>query len=63
MILNNMKSMTEIAKANVYYLDYFNTLNDGENAMAKTHMGDGLNFTGEGYEVIEPLLEKLIKKI
>ena len=43
MILDNMKSMTEIAKANVHYLDYFNALNDGENAMAKTHRGDGLH--------------------
>ena len=37
MILDNMKSTTEIVKAKVHYLDYFNTQNDGEYAIAKTH--------------------------
>ena len=35
MILDNMKSMTEIVKAKVHYLDYFNTPNDGKNVMRK----------------------------
>ena len=38
MILDNMKSMTEIVKAKVHYLDYFNTQNDGEYALSLIHI-------------------------
>ena len=105
MILDNIKSMTEIAQANgvkvilcsvlpafdypwrpglepnvkipklntsiknyadrngVYYLDYFSALDDGNNGISKENSYDGVHLTLEGYKILEPLVEKAIKKV
>jgi len=103
MILDNLKSMTEIAQANnvkvilcsvlpaydypwrpglepnvkipklnemikayaetndVYYLDYFKALNDGNNGIIKKYTTDGVHLTEAGYKLMEPMLEKALK--
>lgn len=105
MILDNIKSMTEIAQANdikvilcsvlpafdypwrpgvapnikipklnkmikqyaeesgAYYLDYFTTLEDGNNGMIKEYTTDGVHLTLEGYQVMEPLVENALQKV
>ncbi len=105
MILDNIKSMTEIAKANglkvilcsvlpafdyswrpglepnikipklnamikdyaennqVYYLDYFSALDDGNNGMLPALTTDGVHLTLEGYKVMEPMVEKAINSV
>mgnify|MGYP001231905007 CR=1 FL=1 len=105
MILNNLKSMTEIALANnvkvilcsvlpaydypwspkkdpnikipklnskiekyakksgVYFLDYFKVLDNGNNGINKKYSYDGVHLTLEGYKLLEPLVEKAIKKV
>jgi len=105
MILDNIKSMTEIAQANnikvilcsvlpafdypwrpglapnvkipklnkmikryaeesgAYYLDYFTALEDGNNGMIKEYTTDGVHLTLEGYQVMEPLVEKALQKV
>ena len=105
MILDNIKSMTEIAQANdikvilcsvlpafdypwrpglapnvkipklnkmikryaeesgAYYLDYFTALEDGNNGMSKEYTTDGVHLTLEGYQVMEPLVEKALQKV
>lgn len=104
-IADNIKSMTEIARANgvkvilcsvlpaydypwrpglkpnikipqlntlikkyaeeneVFYLDYFSALNNGRNGIDKKYSYDGVHLTLEGYEILEPLLEKALKKV
>ena len=105
MILDNIKSMTEIAQANnvkvilcsvlpaydyswrpglepnikipklnsmikdyaeknkIYYLDYFSALDDGNNGMIPAYTTDGVHLTLEGYQVMEPMIEKAIKSV
>ena len=105
MILDNIKSMTEIAQANnvkvilcsvlpaydyswrpglepnikipklnsmikdyaeknkIYYLDYFSALDDGNNGMIPAFTNDGVNLTLEGYQVMEPMIEKVLKRV
>lgn len=105
MILDNIKSMTEIAQANnvkvilcsvlpaydyswrpglepnikipklnsmikdyaeknkIYYLDYFSALEDGNNGMIPAYTTDGVHLTLEGYQVMEPMIEKAIKSV
>lgn len=105
MIVDNLKSMTEIARANgvkvilcsvlpafdypwrpglepnvkipklntliksyaeeneVYYLDYFSVLNNGENGIDKEFSYDGVHLTLEGYKLLEPMVEQAIKKV
>jgi len=105
MILDNIKSMTEIALANdikvilcsvlpaydypwrpglkpnikipklnamikeyasqsdAYYLDYFSSLEDGNNGLKKDYSYDGVHLTLEGYQVLEPLLQNAIQKV
>lgn len=105
MILDNIKSMTEIAQANgikvilcsvlpaydypwrpglqpnikipklnamikeyaeanqVYYLDYFNALDDGNNGIIADYTYDGVHLTSKGYQVMEPMVEKALKSI
>lgn len=105
MILDNIKSMTEIAQANnvkvilcsvlpaydyswrpglepnikipklnsmikdyaeknkIYYLDYFSALDDGNNGMIPAFTNDGVHLTLEGYQVMEPMIEKAIKSV
>ena len=105
MILDKIKSMTEIAQANnikvilcsvlpafdypwrpglapnvkipklnkmikryaeesgAYYLDYFTALEDGNNGMIKEYTTDGVHLTLEGYQVMEPLVEKALQKV
>jgi len=105
MILDNIKSMTEIAKANglkvilcsvlpafdyswrpglepnikipklnamikdyaennqVYYLDYFSALDDGNNGILPALTTDGVHLTLEGYKVMEPMVEKAINSV
>lgn len=47
----------------VFYLDYFSALNNGQNGIDKKYSYDGVHLTLEGYEILEPLLEKAIKKV
>ncbi|MDC1518869.1 GDSL-type esterase/lipase family protein, partial [Flavobacteriaceae bacterium] len=103
--LDNIKSMTEIAKANglkvilcsvlpafdyswrpglepnikipklnamikdyaennqVYYLDYFSALDDGNNGILPALTTDGVHLTLEGYKVMEPMVEKAINSV
>ncbi|MGI9541305.1 MAG: SGNH/GDSL hydrolase family protein [Flavobacteriaceae bacterium] len=105
MILDNIKSMTEIAQANgikvilcsvlpaydypwrpglqpnikipklnamikeyaeanqVYYLDYFNALDDGNNGIIADYTYDGVHLTSKGYQVMEPMVEKALKSV
>lgn len=105
MILDNIKSMTEIALANdikvilcsvlpaydypwrpglkpnikipklnamikeyasqsdAYYLDYFSSLEDGNNGLKKDYSYDGVHLTLEGYQVLEPLLQNALQKV
>lgn len=105
MILDNFKSMTEIAQANgikvilcsvlpafdypwrpgkepnvkipklnsmirayaekngVYYLDYFSALDDGNNGIIPEYTSDGVHLTPEGYQIMEPMVEKAIANV
>ena len=105
MILDNLKSMTELARAHdikvilcsvlpaydypwrpglqpnikipklnalikayakkngVYYLDYFSAINDGNNGMVNKYSPDGVHLSLEGYQFIEPMVEKAIKDV
>lgn len=105
MILDNVKSMTELARAHdikvilcsvlpaydypwrpglqpnikipklnalikayakkngIYYLDYFSAINDGNNGMVKKYSPDGVHLSLEGYQFIEPMVEKAIKDL
>jgi lysophospholipase L1-like esterase len=105
MIVDNLKSMTEIARANdvkvilcsvlpaydypwrpglepnikipklnelimkyaeeneVYYLDYFSALDNGENGIDEEFSYDGVHLTLEGYKVLEPMVEQALKKV
>ena len=105
MILDNLKSMTEIAQANdvkvilcsvlpaydypwsqgkspnikipklnsmikeyakksgVFYLDYFEALDNGNNGLIKEYSSDGVHLTLKGYQVMEPMIEKALKNL
>ena len=105
MILDNLKSMTELARAHdikvilcsvlpaydypwrpglqpnikipklnalikayakkngIYYLDYFSAINDGNNGMVNKYSPDGVHLSLEGYQFIEPMVEKAIKDV
>ena len=47
----------------VYYLDYFSVLNNGENGIDKEFSYDGVHLTLEGYKLLEPMVEQAIKKV
>lgn len=105
MIMNNLMSMTEIAKANgikvilcsllpateypwrkgmepavkipqlnkmiksycvennIFYLDYFDKMNDGKNGMIAEYTTDGVHCTLAGYKVMEALVVPAIEKV
>lgn len=48
---------------NLYYLDYFNALDDGNNGMQPPYTYDGVHLTLEGYKHIEPLLEAALGEV
>jgi len=50
-------------KNNVFYLDYFNALEDGNNGLIPSYTDDGVHLTRAGYEVMEPLLENALKVV
>ena len=104
MIMDNLKSMTEIAKSNgikvvlcsvlpaydyswrpgkepnikipalnkmikryarkngVIYVDYFSAMVDDKNGMKEELTNDGVHPTAAGYDVMQPIIEKAIKK-
>lgn len=54
----------EYAQANnIYYLNYFDALNDGNNGIVEEYTYDGVHLTLEGYKVLEPMLEKALVEI
>ena len=54
----------EYAQANnIYYLNYFDALNDGNNGIIEEYTYDGVHLTLEGYKVLEPMLEKALVEI
>ena len=105
MIIDNLKSMTEIALANnvkvilcsvlpafdypwrpglnpnikipklnamikayakekdIYYLDYFKVLEDGNNGMIKDYTYDGVHLNLKGSQFLEPILEDAINTV
>lgn len=50
-------------KNNVFYLDYFSALEDGNNGLIPSYTDDGVHLTRAGYEVMEPLLENALKVV
>ncbi len=104
MIMDNLKSMTEIAKSNgvevllcsvlpaydyswrpgkepnvkipqlnemikkyakkndVIYVDFFSAMEDGKNGLRGELTNDGVHPTAAGYDVMEPIIEKALKK-
>ncbi|MFQ3340482.1 MAG: lysophospholipase L1-like esterase [Flavobacteriaceae bacterium] len=51
------------AENNVFYLDYFSALNDGNNGIIPAYTYDGVHLTKEGYELLEPMLEQAIDRV
>lgn len=49
-------------KNDITYLDYFTAMVDDNNGMQKEFSEDGVHPNVEGYKVMEPLVEKAIKK-
>lgn len=47
----------------IYYLDYFSSLVDSRNGMKKEYASDEVHPTKEGYQVMEPLVEKAINAV
>lgn len=50
-------------KNNLYYLDYYSALVDSRNGMQKKYSRDEVHPTAEGYQVMEPLVEKAIADV
>lgn len=48
---------------NLYYLDYFNALDDGNNGIQPSYTYDGVHLTLAGYKHIEPLLETALDEV
>lgn len=46
----------------VYYLDYFSAMADNRNGLPKKYSEDGVHPTVEGYQIMEPLVQKAIDK-
>lgn len=46
-----------------YYLDYFSALSDSRNGMKKEYASDEVHPTKQGYQVMEPLVEKAIDTV
>lgn len=46
-----------------YYLDYFSALKDSRNGMKKEFASDEVHPTKEGYQVMEPIVEKAIDAV
>ena len=59
----NSKIKKYAEKADVYYLDYFKALDNGNNGIDKEFSYDGVHLTLEGYKVLEPLVENALKKV
>ena len=59
----NSKIKKYAKKADVYYLDYFKALDNGNNGIDKEFSYDGVHLTLEGYKVLEPLVENALKKV
>jgi lysophospholipase L1-like esterase len=47
---------------NIRYLDYFSAMVDDRNGLPEKYSGDGVHPNKEGYNVMEPLVQKAIKK-
>ena len=56
----NAKIAAYAREKEVYYLDYFTALEDGNKGMKTAYASDGVHPTLEGYKVMESLLEKAI---
>lgn len=46
-----------------YYLDYFSAVKDSRNGMKKEYASDEVHPTKEGYQVMEPMVEKAIDAV
>lgn len=46
-----------------FYLDYFSALKDSRNGMKKNYASDEVHPTKEGYQVMEPMVEKAIDAV
>ena len=47
----------------IQYADYFSEMNDGNNGMKAELTTDGVHCTAKGYDVMESILQPLIKKV
>jgi lysophospholipase L1-like esterase len=47
----------------VYYLDYFSAMTDGNNGLPKVYSEDGVHPTLEGYKVMEPMLLEALESL
>ena len=50
-------------KSGVYYLDYFEALDNGNNGLIEVYSSDGVHLTLKGYQVMEPMIEKVLKNL
>lgn len=50
------------AKNDIVYLDYFSSMVDERQGLKKEYTKDGVHPTEAGYKIMEPLVEKAIKK-
>lgn len=50
-------------ESGIYYLNYFDVLNDGNNGLIEDYTYDGVHLTLAGYKVLEPFVEKAITEV
>ena len=63
-VINLNRMIKAFARENdFYYLDYFPALKDSRNGMKKAYASDEVHPTKEGYQVMEPMVEKVIDEV
>ena len=58
----NKKMKSYADKNNVTYVDYFSAMVDDKDGMREELTNDGVHPTAAGYDVMQPIIEKAIKK-
>jgi lysophospholipase L1-like esterase len=59
----NTMIKTYAEKNQLYYLDYFSALDDGNKGMISNYTYDGVHLNLKGYQLIEPMVEEAIQNV